>query len=411
MTDVDRVELPRPTWQMSWPFAAVALIGAASFAAAPTASATVEPWVALLLLAGVLVLLMLGLRRPQRSWLDAAPAYLFFVVFALGRDASGGSTSGLAPLVVLPILWLALTGTRRDLVVGAVLTAAAFMVPLVLVGAPTYPDADWRRALLWTAIAALVAPVVHRLVRQLATETERVAEASAERDDIMRGASLTSMISTDVDGTIRSFSAGSEELLGWSAADLVGRATPATFHDEGEVLAVAAELGVEPGFDVFVALAGGPSRVWTYVRSDGGHRYVRLAVTELHGASGRSRATSGSGSTPPRPSRPSVPSPSPRPSGGSWWSTCPTPRCSWSTRSSASGSSPGAGPCDRACATRRDAPSSRCPTRTTCASSVPSSTGRSSACPGRPRSPPPPPEPTTRSSSPRSRGRAAAGRR
>ncbi len=286
MTDAVRTQLPRPTWQLSWPFAAVALIGAISFAAAPTTGGTVEPWVALALLAGVIVLLLLGLRRGHRSWLDSAPAYLFFVVFALARDASGGSTSGLAPLVVLPILWLALTGTRRDLLVGAVLTAAAFAVPLVLIGAPAYPDGDWRRVLLWTAIAALVAPVVHRLMRRLATETERVAQAAAQMDDILRGARLTSIVSTDIDGTIRSFSPGAEQLLGWSAPDLVGRATPAAFHDADEVAHVAAELGVEPGFDVFVALAGAPSRVWTYVRADGDRRHVRLALTALHGADG-----------------------------------------------------------------------------------------------------------------------------
>ncbi|KRF37215.1 hypothetical protein ASG94_07675 [Nocardioides sp. Soil805] len=286
MKDVARVHLPRPTWQLSWPFAAVALVGGISFAAAPTSGGTVEPWVALALMAGVIVLLLLGLRRTHRSWLDSAPAYLFFIVFALARDASGGSASGLAPLVVLPILWLALTGTRRDLVVGAVLTAAAFTVPLLVVGAPTYPDTDWRRALLWTTIAALVAPVVHRLVRQLATETDRVARAAAEMDEIMRGASLTSIISTDVDGTIRSFSPGAELLLGRSASDVVGQATPAAFHDADEVRQAAAELGVEPGFDVFVALAGAPSRAWTYVRSDGARRHVRLAVTALHGATG-----------------------------------------------------------------------------------------------------------------------------
>lgn len=286
MTDVERVELPRPTWQLSWPFAAVALLGGISFAAAPSSGGSVEPWVSLVLLAAVIALLLLGLRRTQRSWLDTAPAYLFFLVFALARDASGGSGSGLAPLVVLPILWLALTGTRRDLVVGTVLTAAAFAVPIVLVGAPAYPDTDWRRALLWTAIAALVAPVVHRIVRQLATETELVAQAASEMHDIMRGASLTSIVSTEVDGTIRSFSPGAEQLLGFSADDLVGRSTPAVFHDADEVARAAEELGVEPGFEVYVALAGAPSRAWTYVRSDGGRRHVRLAITALHGPAG-----------------------------------------------------------------------------------------------------------------------------
>jgi diguanylate cyclase (GGDEF)-like protein/PAS domain S-box-containing protein len=113
-----------------------------------------------------------------------------------------------------------------------------------------------------------------------------VREAHGEIEGIMHGARMTSLISTDVDGTIRSFSQGAEELLGYSASEVIGRADPSLFHDPAEVAEVAAELGVEPGFGVFTELAsqGAPSRTWSYLRSDGRRIYVRLALTELYDA-------------------------------------------------------------------------------------------------------------------------------
>ncbi|WP_310529406.1 EAL domain-containing protein [Nocardioides sp.] len=287
MTDpVDRDRPPRPTWQLARPFIVVSAAGLLSLLATPIdVSAVALSGVVALFIATILVL-ALSLRRSERSWLDAAPAFLFFPVVALVRDIGGGAESGVAPLILLPILWLALTGTRRDMVIAAVLTAAVFVVPIILVGGSAYPTEDWRRALLWTLIAALIAPVAHDLVRQLARETGRVAAAAAEKDDIMRGARLTSIISTEVDGTIRSFSSGAGELLGYSAEELVGLASLEKFHEPTEVEEVAAELGVDPGFGVFVALAGAPSRIWTYVRADGTHRVVRLAVTEVNDSLG-----------------------------------------------------------------------------------------------------------------------------
>ena len=91
------------------------------------------------------------------------------------------------------------------------------------------------------------------------------------------------MIVFDVTGTIRSFSAGAEELLGHRAAEVEGIHGPELFHARAEVAEVAAELGVEPGFPVFAELAAtqAPSRVWTFVRADGSEVHVQLVLTEL----------------------------------------------------------------------------------------------------------------------------------
>lgn len=277
----------RPTPRDAAPFVAVAVLGLASALLPPYDRGGAEPLVVLALFVATLGCAWASTHRDRRTWVDPAGPLLFLVVLALARDMSGGTTSGLAPLAALPIMWVAITGTRRDLTAVGALTAAVFLLPIV-VGAPDYPVSDWRRALLWTAFAALVAPVVQRIVRQLAAETTKERKVSAELDGIMRGARLSSMISTDVTGTIQSFSSGAELLLGYRAEQVVGVETPAVFHDQAEIAAVADEIGVEAGFAVFAELArlNAPSRVWTYVCADGQHIYVRLVVTELRTTGG-----------------------------------------------------------------------------------------------------------------------------
>ena len=49
----------------------------------------------------------------------------------------------------------------------------------------------------------------------------------------------TLTISTDVDGTIRSFNRGAERMFGYRAEELVGTAMPAIFHLRQETIAQA----------------------------------------------------------------------------------------------------------------------------------------------------------------------------
>ena len=274
----------RPTLRSALPFVVVALVGLGSVAAPPYREPTV--WQPALLVAGfalLLVFLGFSLVRSERSWVDPIPAFLFFGLIALARDLGGGSTSGVEPLVALPILWLAMSGTRRDLAIAGVLTAALFVLPMAIIGGPQYPASDWRSAVLWIGVAALVAPVVRRLVVQLAEQQHLSAEANTAVEAILQASQLTSVVACELDGTVVSFSAGAEELLGYRAEDVVGKHGPEVFHDPDELAEVAAELGVPAGFQVFAALAAqrAPSRVWTYVTAAGNRRQVQLVVTEL----------------------------------------------------------------------------------------------------------------------------------
>ncbi len=107
--------------------------------------------------------------------------------------------------------------------------------------------------------------------------------------NVLRAASEMSVIATDLDGTITLFNAGAERMLGYSAADMVGRSTPAPLHVAAEVAARGAELSALhgcsiAGFRVFVHesdLHGSETREWTYIRRDGTAFPVMLTVTPV----------------------------------------------------------------------------------------------------------------------------------
>jgi signal transduction histidine kinase len=133
-------------------------------------------------IAATLTLVAGALFVPWRrlpAWTEAIPALSFYPVIALLREAVGGGATGYAPLLFLPILWLALYGSRRQLVVALALGALTLVAPVVLVGAPAYPEQELRRAVLFVAIASLMGFVVQQLVQSV-REAERQARERAD---------------------------------------------------------------------------------------------------------------------------------------------------------------------------------------------------------------------------------------
>jgi PAS domain S-box-containing protein len=98
------------------------------------------------------------------------------------------------------------------------------------------------------------------------------------------------IIATDPAFVVTSFNPAAERLLGYSAAEVVGRLAPLAWHDPAEVQRrarqLSEELGAEiaPGMEVFAARArrGLPEeREWTFVRKDGARVPVLLGVATL----------------------------------------------------------------------------------------------------------------------------------
>ena len=124
------------------------------------------------------------------------------------------------------------------------------------------------------------------------TEVRRRADllkTDALQSAIFNSASFSS-IATDEKGVIQLFNVGAERMLGYVAADVLNKITPADISDPQEVIAraraLSAELGatIAPGFDALVFKASrGIEDIYelTYIRRDGSRFPAVVSVTAL----------------------------------------------------------------------------------------------------------------------------------
>ncbi|HEX9109570.1 MAG TPA: PAS domain S-box protein, partial [Longimicrobiales bacterium] len=113
------------------------------------------------------------------------------------------------------------------------------------------------------------------------TERKRAQELFGA---VLRAATESSIIAFHDTGLITAFNAGAERMLGYSAEEVVGKASPLLFHEPSEMEARSNQLGVVPGVELFVARARegeAETREWTYVRKDGRRVPVSETVTAM----------------------------------------------------------------------------------------------------------------------------------
>lgn len=134
-----------------------------------------------------------------------------------------------------------------------------------------------------------------RRAEQFQQELNTQLTASLVLQNAILGSANYAIISTTTDGTVTTFNATAERWLGYAAKDIVGKTTPAIWHDADEIVAraeaLSAELGrpVVPGFESFVAkakLGRVDENEWTFIRKDGGRFLVTLSATALLDAAG-----------------------------------------------------------------------------------------------------------------------------
>jgi PAS domain S-box-containing protein len=120
-------------------------------------------------------------------------------------------------------------------------------------------------------------------------------ETSSLLRRVMDSANDLAIIATAPDHTIRLFNKGAEHLLGYSAAELIDRASSTVFHDAAEVEARGVELSTllgrpVQGAGVFIdPTALGVPREWTFVRKDQRRVPVLLSFSEMLDDSGTLR--------------------------------------------------------------------------------------------------------------------------
>ena len=120
----------------------------------------------------------------------------------------------------------------------------------------------------------------------------KVLSQEALQSAIFNSANFSS-IATDAKGVIQIFNVGAERMLGYAAADVMNKITPADISDPQEVIAraeaLSAELGttITPGFEALVFKASrGIEDIYelTYIRKDGSRFPAVVSVTALRDA-------------------------------------------------------------------------------------------------------------------------------
>jgi PAS domain S-box-containing protein len=121
---------------------------------------------------------------------------------------------------------------------------------------------------------------------------EALLKAGALQNAIFNSANFSS-IATDEKGVIQLFNVGAERMLGYAAAEVVDKVTPADISDPQEVIARAQALSLElathitPGFEALVFKASrGIEDIYelTYIRKNGSRFPAVVSVTALRDA-------------------------------------------------------------------------------------------------------------------------------
>lgn len=150
------------------------------------------------------------------------------------------------------------------------------------------------KVLDWTAAPDPETGMIYAVAKDFTAQVElesNLINANALSNAVLDSANF-SIISTDPNGVIMTFNKTAEQLLGYSAAEMIGKSTPQTIHDRNEVVRRTEELNrelklnIQPGFETFVAKTkhtGLPDeREWTYIRKEGSRFQVSLSITSLY---------------------------------------------------------------------------------------------------------------------------------
>lgn len=174
-------------------------------------------------------------RRLPRSALLTLPLAADAVIGVL-RHAQGGSTSGYAPLVIVPVLWVGLTLGPRAVALTAACTCALFALPILAVGPPMYPSSGWRGVVLWTVVACVVGGAANRVVAEQRRLAALASSRAHELDEIVATQAAIATADFELDRVLATVVDEAQKLTGAEGSlvelgdgeELVCRATAGT---------------------------------------------------------------------------------------------------------------------------------------------------------------------------------------
>ncbi|OZA51090.1 MAG: hybrid sensor histidine kinase/response regulator [Hydrogenophilales bacterium 17-61-76] len=145
-----------------------------------------------------------------------------------------------------------------------------------------------------------ISPALADAINEASGSNEMQRQQALLKTGALQNAILTSanfsIIATDEKGIIQLFNIGAERMLGYTAADVMNKITPAEISDPQEVIARAEALSIElgtpitPGFEALVFKASrGIEDIYelTYILKDGSRFPAVVSVTALRDAQDR----------------------------------------------------------------------------------------------------------------------------
>ncbi len=165
------------------PMLAVAVVPIVDLALPSESSHVVEVWIAIAATLSLFIAWLVEWRigRFDQARLDPLFAFAYLPIIALWRDAEGGSSSGYGPLVLGPLVFLALHARRRHVIACVAGIAAIFVLPPYLLDGDVYPvTQELRRAVIWIAAGLVSGVSINRLVDQ-ASRARRTTELVLDR--------------------------------------------------------------------------------------------------------------------------------------------------------------------------------------------------------------------------------------
>jgi signal transduction histidine kinase len=271
--------------------------------------------IVLVTLASVLAA-VLPWRRIGGDWTLVIPIMSLAAV-GLFRLGTGGSASPFGVLLLLPFVWIALEEGRVNVLIAAL---GVFLVQLgpVLVSGHDTTVAEWVRAffspLIYLIVAVVINEIAHRVRLQLAAAEAAGEQRKALLEDAVRtsdelalnearlktanrliqsiwnAVTEQSVIGTDLDGLIDVWNPGAEKMFGLTQGQVAdGKHHVVDFHLVSELEErlrdMDARVTTVSSAEDFSALVDAVRsgfadvRDWTYVRPDGRHVPVQVAVT------------------------------------------------------------------------------------------------------------------------------------
>jgi diguanylate cyclase (GGDEF)-like protein len=98
------------------------------------------------------------------NWMQAIPPMLSFVMVALVRSSHVSVTAAYTPVVLLPVIWFALYGTRAQLLVSVMGLGITLAIPSPAFDG--YPALEPLAAVFWMGVAGIAGFSINELVLQ-----------------------------------------------------------------------------------------------------------------------------------------------------------------------------------------------------------------------------------------------------